>query len=338
MSAARHRAEIPLAPDPAPEPPQWKDPAANRTGQLVWQFIGVGLLGGCAPFVLDGVAHGYELGGTTYTVATTGMLLVVGAGLITLLYLLVRATPLVTPLGATRRGRLLWAALIAGGGTIAVLLGRTFAAAHDDGLLHNGRLAVLLGGSLTVLVAAALTGGWWLRAPAAVALIVLTWTGLIAFRDTGPTELEMRLTQAGADRTEMWTVTVPGYRVVHQTFGLAETGDEYLPAPGSAAGRLVLTTVDLSQGCRPPRCADPDYLLLTPGQAVVLPGSPTRVVMLRGHQVLELTAPIDADTDRLRDALQASRPATDPELLGALPAAPAGNPIDAFRIWLRHHT
>ncbi|BCY07630.1 hypothetical protein L3i22_027180 [Actinoplanes sp. L3-i22] len=322
-----------------PGRPRWTDPAESRPGQLTWQLITVWLLGGCAPFVLDGVAHGFELGGPAFTTATVAMLVVIAAGLITMLYLLVRATSLVTPLGGTRRRRLLWAALVAAGGGLAWLTGRTVATAHGLDVLHNGRLAVLLGGALAALVAAALTRGWWLRAPATAALVVLAATGVLAFRDTGPSELDQRLARAGWTRDAAWHLDVPGFRPVRSTFGLAEQGDEYVPTDPAAAGRITLLTIDVSTGCHPPRCTDQNYLLLGgTNRASVFTGDTPRAAIIRNHHVLELTGNPDVPPELLRQALASARPATDTELLDTLPAYSPRNPVEAARAWLRRHT
>ncbi|MFI1995729.1 hypothetical protein [Actinoplanes sp. NPDC020271] len=340
MAAARHRAEIVDTTEPGsplPDRPHWEDPAASRTGQLVWQFIGVWLLGGCTPFVLDGVAHGYELGGTEYTVATTGMLVVVALGLIALLYLLVRATALVTPLGASRRGRLLWAVLVAAVGTLAWLAGRAVATAREPGVLHNGRMAVLLGGGLAVLVAALLTRGWWLRAPAAAALIVLAGAGVFAFRDLGPSDLDVRLDQAARKRTDFNVVTVAGYHPAQLTFGTNETGDEYVPDTPGAGGRIVLRIVDISHGCQPPRCLDPGYLYL--GVApTIFEDRPPRAAVLHHQRIYELTGDPGVDPQLLLHSLTDIRQARDAEIAQGLPPFSPRNPVEAARHWLREHT
>lgn len=323
-----------------PDRPQWTDPAASLPGQYIWQFIGVWLLGGCAPFVLDGVAHGFELGGAAFTVATVVMLTGVVLGLIALLFLLVRATSLVTPLGTTRGRRLLWAVLVAAGGGIAWLLGRTLVNANGLGVMHNGRMAVFLGGGLAALVAAVLTRGWWLRGPAAVALIVLAGTGLVAYRDTGPTELDMRLADAGWTKEDTWVVDIPGYHPSHRTFGLAADGDEYHAddVVAEGPGWLVLKAINISTGCQPPRCGNPDYLLLASLTPTIYRGGQTRLAVRRGHYILELTSVPGADLDRLKAAMEATRQATDDELMAALPPSRAHDPAEALRNWLRRHT
>lgn len=344
MAAARHSAETRvepeiLEPDQVSPDPRWRDPAASRPGQMIWQFIGVGLLGGCAPFVFDGVAHGYELGGTVYTVATTGMLIAVAAGLIALLYLLVRATSLITPLGTSRRRRLLWAVLVATVGTLVWFLGRTVATARDPGVLHNGRMAVLIGGGLAILVAAALTRGWYLRAPVVVALVGLAWLGVFAFRDTGPTELEYRLDALAMNPADLWMVDIAGYHAVRHTFGQAVNGDEYQSAT-TGAGPITLKIFDIGYGCRPPRCTDSNYVLLPADHqiSVIRDTDRTRVVALVGHQVIELTGPADVDPGPLKLAISSARRATDAELVAYLPQGPAPDPVEAVRIWLRKHT
>ncbi|WP_285558304.1 hypothetical protein [Actinoplanes regularis] len=344
MAAARHRAEIsdhpaPTTPDPVPvERPRWTDPAASRPGQLAWQLVTVWLLGGFGPLALEGVTHGFELGGRAFTAATVVMLAVVSLSLMTALYVLVRATPVITPLGTTPRRRLLWTALVAAGGAVAWLTGRAIATAHELTVLHNGRLTVLLGGVLTVLVAAVLTHGWWLRIPAVAVLLVLAGTGLVVFRDSGPSELDRRLAHAGWTRDQTFVVNIPGYKPVHQTFGLAENGDDYIPTdPAATGGRIHLLSFEVTGGCRAPRCAHPDYLLLG-DKPSVFAGDESRAAVHRSHSVLELTGTPGVDPELLRQALENARPARDDELLNATAPAPARDPVEALRLWLRDHT
>ncbi len=344
MAAARHRAEIseipkPTAPDPVPaERPRWTDPAASRPGQLAWQLVTVWLLGGFGPLALEGVTHGFELGGPAFTAATVVMLGVVSLSLLTALYVLVRATPVITPLGSTPRRRLLWTALVAAGSAVAWLTGRAIATAHELGVLHNGRLTVLLGGILTMLVAGVLTHGWWLRVPATAALLVLACAGLVVFRDSGPSELDRRLAHAGWTRDQAFVVEIPGYKPVHQTFGLAEKGDDFVPIyPAATGGRIHLLSFEVSGGCLAPRCTHPDYLLLG-NEPSVFAGNESRAAVSRSHSVLELTGDPGVNPELLRRGLANARPATDFELMKALPPAPARDPLEALRLWLRDHT
>ncbi|WP_157441440.1 hypothetical protein [Actinoplanes awajinensis] len=340
--------------EPAESPagrPRWTDPAASRPGQLVWQLVTVWVLGGCAPLVLAGITRGFDLGGGVAVLATV-MLVVAALGAVALLYLLARATSVVTPLGATPARRLLWAALMIGGGTIAWLAGRAIVNAHDLGILHNGRLTVLLGGAVMLPVAALLTRGWWLRTPAALILLVLAGSGLVAFRDSGPSEIDLRLAHTGWTRDQLRVVTIPGYQPTHQSFGLGSGGDEYRATgailnSSSVTGRIRLVATLLPIECQlTPDCPGFAHPLLPPTGPSTFLGTawgidetdPPNAAIRDGDLILELTGGPGVTSAQLRTAVATARRATDAEVLTALPESAAPNPAEALRRWLRNHT
>ncbi|WIM98871.1 hypothetical protein ACTOB_002491 [Actinoplanes oblitus] len=334
MSAPRHsaRPRVRTAP-PADDPPRWRDPAASRPGQTVWQFISLWILGGCVPLVLTGMARGFKLGGTGTTVATAALLTVAVLVFLGLLVLLVRATPVVTPLGSTPARRLLWALLVASVGALTWLAGRAVADAHGLAFRHDGRLTVFLGGALIIPVAAVLARGWWLRTPAALVLVALAGAGLLAFRDNGPSDGDLRVARFNALPVEAWVVDVPGYRRQRQTFGLGEGGDEYTAAGSGRRIHLIASPVDGS--CPPSRCEEPAD---TGRPRLASGGAGPTAVVRHGAVYLELAADRAVDGRLLVTALDNARPASEAELLASLPEAPGTGFPEHARSWLRRHT
>ncbi len=228
--------------------------------------------------------------------------------------------------------------LVAAVGALTWLAGRSIATAREPGVLQNGRLAVLLGGGLAVLVAAALTSGWWLRVPAVAALLAVVWAGTFAFRDTGPSDLDVRLDHAGLERSDLRVLTIAGYHPVDPSFGMNENGDEYVPNSPGAAGRINLKVIEVTAGCRPPRCTDPGYLLSVPVYPKSFDGDLPRAAVLENGRVYELTGDLGVDPGLLRNALRTLRTPRDEEIAAGLPPFSPRNPAEALRHWLRDHT
>jgi hypothetical protein len=317
-SAAPTASASPASPAADPGTPRWSDPAASWSGQLVWQFISLWILGGCAPLVLTGMARGFKLGGTGATVVTGALLVVASLSFLALLLLLVRATPVVTPLGATPARRLVWALLVAFGGALTWFTGRLVASAHGLGFMHDGRLTVFLGGALMIPVAAALL------------LVALAGAGALAFRDNGPSDGDRRLTHFVALPVEAWVVDVPGYHRSRQTFGLGENGDEYLP--DGAGGRIHLVAVSMEGTCAAGACAD---LPGIPEQAQIESDGEPAAVVRHGEVYLRLSGEPGVDNALLLRALANAHPATEAELVEALPEAPGVSLAEHLRSRLR---
>ncbi|WP_189333909.1 hypothetical protein [Actinoplanes ianthinogenes] len=333
MSAPRHSARPAVRTAPPGDTPRWTDPAASRPGQTIWQFLSLWILGGCVPLVLTGMARGFKLGGTGATVATVALLAVAALVFLGLLVLLVRATPVVTPLGATPARRLIWALLVAGLGALTWLAGRAVADAHGLAFMHDGRLTVFLGGALIIPVAALLARGWWLRTPAALVLVALAGAGLLALRDNGPSDGDHRVDRLNALPVQAWVVDVPGYRRNRQTFGLGDGGDEYSPA--GAGGHLHLVAAPVDAACELLDCEDADE---DARQARLEPGAGPAAVIRRGEVYLRLTGDRGVDGTILVQALDQSRPATESELVANLPEAPGVTLTEHLRSLLRRHT
>ncbi|GAA4585548.1 hypothetical protein GCM10023107_01050 [Actinoplanes octamycinicus] len=279
------------------------------------------------------MARGFKLGGAGTTVATGALLAVAALVFLGLLVLLVRATPVVTPLGATPGRRLLWAVLVAGGGALTWLAGRAVADARGLAFMHDGRLTVLLGGALIIPVAALLARGWWLRGPAALVLIALAGAGLLAFRDNGPSDGDRRVGRFNALPVQAWVVDVPGYQRNRQTFGLGDGGDEYSPA--GTGGRLRLVASPVGAACDLVECDE--VADSTESQLIEVNDAPAAVIR-HGGIYLRLTGTRGTDTTLLLTALTNARPATEAELVATLPESPDSGLPEKARSWLRRHT
>ncbi|MEV6347326.1 hypothetical protein [Actinoplanes sp. NPDC051851] len=336
--AADHRSATPALPLVA-------DPPVSRNGQLTRQLGAVLLLGAFLPLVFQGVAHGYRVAGNA--LLTTAVLAVLAAGTILLLVLLAGGTRAATPLGATTTGRVTWAFLVTVAGGTLWTLGWLIADSAELEIVRSGRLTLLSGGLLFVLVAAVLTHSWPLRILAALLLLAVVASGALLLRNTGPTEADQALRRAGYPHGALYVVTIPGYRSIGRSFGASPDGDLFEPTTlpdgaDPATFRISFKTRYTYPCAHNLRCSDAD----TTEAASTTTSSLTPTIDLadrsgfvatRGRATLQLTAGTAVDPTVLRTALREARPPTDTEILHAIPAPPPTDFLDSLRRFLRHH-
>jgi hypothetical protein len=151
---------------------------------------------------------------------------VVPAGLVAV----VTATRAVSVLGATVGGRVLWAVLVMGGGTVGWALG--WALTDVAGLVVSGSplWTFLLGGVPFALVAGMFVRDRPVSAAAVGLSLLLLVTTVVVLRHESPDELESRMATNGVHRETAYAVAVPGYRPTDRDFGGGRGGGSFRPS------------------------------------------------------------------------------------------------------------
>jgi hypothetical protein len=285
------------------------DDPATAGATAVGQLVAVVLLATTLLTVASGALVAVALSGHGEAV-----LLVLPVLAVLLLRVIAGATPAAMPLGRTGGGRWLWALLVAVGGTVVLATGWSVL----DHVTHPGGALLALAGVPYALVAGLLLSGRRPRVTAAAILVALAVAGSVALRNTGPDEVELRLTAAGIDRTALRVVEVPGYR---------PAGDAY----GKRLGSRAFVPVDLST-IPPYRYADVAVLSRPPCQDVAT-GPSGRLdytsctaeadglfyrqgsgihgfEVRRGALTVVVSGPLEVDREVLRTGARTARPTT----------------------------
>ena len=304
------------------------------------QLVAVWLLGAM------GLPMGFGLVAVAVFVGSGAMLvavLVAAALAIGYLWFVVRLTAPVSLLGATAPRRALWVLLVLGGGTAMWGAGWALTDEAGLGISHNTALTLIFGGVPFVLVAGVLLRRWYLSLTALVVLLGLVATGLVALGQSGPDELTERLDHARLSRDMAYVVEVPGYRPMDTVYGDRLGTGLFLPEdpaaippdhPGggtySVHISLVVYPVFADDFCFLAECS-----IESDGSTYVRRVDTHEYVIRHSEVHVHVIGGLLVDRALLREVALAARPATDEELLRALPPPPATGPLDILRRRLR---
>ncbi|MFE9206402.1 hypothetical protein [Micromonospora sp. NPDC007230] len=148
-----------------------------------------------------------------------------------------------------------------------------------------------------------------------------------------PATAAERATAAAPER--MFVADVPGYR--GQPMGIPP-GMSYEPADHSSGPQSVLISLHAVRAASDTICFQVICQPEGDGLTYVRGDATQGYVLRRGEVNVRVTGGVSVDRALLRQVALAARPATDAELLRALPPAPADGPLDRLRTWLREHT
>ncbi|GAA4258749.1 hypothetical protein [Dactylosporangium darangshiense] len=303
----------------------------SRWAALAAQLGAVWAVGTVAPLLALHAVMVAAFGGGSGPAAIA--LLVSAVALCAALYAVIAHTRAASALGATAGSRVLWSVLVGAGGSFGWIAGWAFTDAASLGMSGNLAVAAPLGGVAFALAAALLARGWPVRTAALGAVVALLFAGVAGARREPPSDLDARIQRAGLQRELAYAVAVPGYRPIGLDYGDDLGGQEFFPATDPQGAGITLY-VTFSRGdviCSDTVECSPDG----PGVWYVRRSYQHGYVVERGTVNVSVRAAPTVDKALLRRTTLAARPATDDELLRALPPARTRDNMDRFRDWLR---
>lgn len=155
-------------------------------------------------------------------------------GVLAYLIVVITTTRSVSVLGASVGGRVLWALVVLGVGTVGWALGWAITDAAGVGLSRNPLLTFLFGGVPFALVAGLLLHGWPRRAPAIGLSVVLIGAAVVALRHETPEEFDARLALNGVSRETAYAVRISGYAPTNRDYGDGLGGANFAPTDRGA--------------------------------------------------------------------------------------------------------
>ncbi len=278
-------------------------------------LLQVGAAGGVGALVLP---YGFTFfvyagwaGGGVGALVVGGLFVAVVTGLLVAVAALTAGASRMT---GTAGGRVRWALVVAGAGSVAWLVAFAACAKAEPDLHRNAMMTFPFSAVPYALAAGLLLREWYFKA-GAVASAVASGVALLAvLAGTVPDEVDVRLDAADLDRGEVFVVDIPGYhRVPHQA---VMEPDDPRTVPPHRYVSLFAYPGDPAGDCRP----NPhDYLTPTAPCTVERPGltyTPGAVehqyFHRRGTVLLHVVGSLAVDRDVLRDAVLTARPTAKP--------------------------
>ncbi len=279
-------------------------------------LVQVGAAGGVGALVLPygftyfvyaawaGGGVGALLVGALFVAVVTGLLVAVAA--------LTREASRMT---GTRGGRVRWALIVAGLGSVAWLVAFAVCAKAEPDVHRNAMATVPFSALPYALVAGLLLRQWYARLGAA-ACAVASVVGLLAvLAGTVPDEVDVRLAAADLDRGTVFVTDIPGYhRVPYQS---VMEPDDPRSVPPERYVTLYAYPDDQTGDCAPGNPHD-DVTPVSPC-TVERPGLTYTVGVThhqyfhrRGTLLLRIVGSIAVERDVLRDAVLTARPTANP--------------------------
>ncbi|WP_144420233.1 MULTISPECIES: hypothetical protein [Micromonospora] len=136
------------------------------------------------------------------------------------------------------------------------------------------------------------------------------------------------------DARDVFVADVPGYRgqPMGPPPGMSYEPADHMSGPRSVVLTLTAVRANVNAPCFQVRCTPEGG-----GLTYVRAEATHAYVLRRGAVDVQVTGGMAVDRALLRRAVLAARPATDEELLRALPPPPPDGPLDRLRTWLRAH-
>ncbi|WP_432958351.1 hypothetical protein [Micromonospora haikouensis] len=136
------------------------------------------------------------------------------------------------------------------------------------------------------------------------------------------------------DARDVFVADVPGYRgqPMGPPPGMSYEPADHMSGPRSVVLTLTAVRAEFDAPCFQVRCTPEGG-----GLTYVRAEATHAYVLRRGGVDVQVTGGMAVDRALLRRAVLAARPATDEELLRALPPPPPDGPLDRLRTWLRAH-
>lgn len=284
-------------------------------------LLQVGLAGGVGALALP-----FGFMGILVAVWAGGIGRVLGAGVLYMvivlaaLVLVASLVPEASSLTRGTAGRVGWALIVAGLGTVAWFFAFAVYGEVNSEVSHNAMMAIPLSAVPYALVAGLLLRRWYLKLGALV-LVVASGFGLLAvLAGTVPNELDARLAAARVDRGTVFVAQIPGYHRVPQLNALVLVPDDPQSVPPPRFISLYAYPDDPTGDCQAdPRDTDHNLsgfpcTVEQPGLTYTPGAAEHQYVYRKGTLRLRIVGTIAVDRDVLRDAIRSARPTAVPEV------------------------